>query len=189
MILVLDNFDSFTYNLVDYLQQCGAKCVVVRNNIGLEEIEKLDFEAIVLSPGPGKPAKAGVMPQLIERFHQSKPILGICLGHQALGEFFGASLEKSHKPMHGKVSSVELSNDFMFERIEHPSSVVRYHSLILKKVVSPLEIIAKTNQQEVMAIRHSTLPIRGLQFHPEAILTADGLKMINNWITYYNLKN
>jgi anthranilate synthase component 2 len=189
VILVLDNFDSFTFNLVDYLHQCGASCVVVRNNVGLEEIEKLDFEAIVLSPGPGKPAGAGIMSSLIERFHQSKPILGICLGHQALGEFFGASLEKSIKPMHGKVSQIELGNDFMFEGIENPSLVVRYHSLILKKVASPLEIIAKTVEQEVMAIRHPSLPIRGLQFHPEAILTTDGIKMISNWITYYNLKN
>lgn len=189
MILVLDNFDSFTFNLVDYIHQCGAKTLVLRNNIGLEQIDRLDFDAIVLSPGPGKPSEAGIMPALIQRYWQTKPFLGICLGHQAIGEFFGASLEKAIKPMHGKISNINLAPDMLFDGIAPESSVVRYHSLVLTKIEPPLEAIAYTAEGEIMAIRHASLPIRGFQFHPEAILTLNGLKMIDNWITYCHLKD
>lgn len=183
MILLLDNFDSFTYNLVDYFNQLGRQCIVLRNDTSLTEIKKLDFQAIVLSPGPETPEKAGVMMQLIDTYHQRLPILGICLGHQALGIYFGGSLKKALKPMHGKVSPVFLKEDPIFEHITNPTQVTRYHSLVIslpeKSALAPL---ATAVNNELMAFRHQLLPIYGLQFHPEAILTTDGKKMLENWL-------
>ncbi|MDN4164586.1 aminodeoxychorismate/anthranilate synthase component II [Cytophagales bacterium LB-30] len=187
MIFVLDNFDSFTYNLVDYLKQAGADCLVRRNTCTLEEIRSLSFQAIVLSPGPGTPAQAGILMELIKEYEQQVPILGICLGHQALGEFYGGKVVKAAKPMHGKLSEVYFEQDFLFERIPARSTVVRYHSLVLEKCPSPLVPLAWTDQKELMGLAHADLPIRGLQFHPEAVLTEGGLQMIKNWVHYYDL--
>ncbi len=184
MILLIDNFDSFTYNLADYLAQCGATCTVLRNNEGLSAITKKEYQAVVLSPGPQTPEKAGNLMQVIDYYATRLPMLGICLGHQAIGTYFGASLEKATKPMHGKISTVTLQKDYIFDQIPCRTSVVRYHSLLLKKLPQEIEPIAFTTQQEIMAIRHRTLPIRGLQFHPEAALTLHGLKMMQNWIKF-----
>ncbi len=189
MILLLDNYDSFTFNLWHYLLQLNEECIVKRNDeITIEEIEKLFAEsggnpkAIVLSPGPGRPADSGVMNEVIKHFHQTIPILGICLGHQAIGEFFGAKLVHAEKPMHGKTSELIFQNHFLFQNISSPLTVMRYHSLLLKKVENtPLKIIATTNEQEIMAIEHPDYKIIGLQFHPESILTPDGMTMMRNW--------
>jgi anthranilate synthase/aminodeoxychorismate synthase-like glutamine amidotransferase len=187
VILLIDNFDSFTYNLNDYLLQLGAEVKIVRNNTSLGEIEKEPFDAIILSPGPGVPAKSGNMMEVIQNYYDQKPMLGICLGHQAIGEFFGATLQKAARPMHGKVSEISLEKDVLFKGLENRIEVTRYHSLILDNITSPLEVIAETNEGEVMAIRHKALPLSGIQFHPEAVMTTKGKEILLNWLTNYHL--
>ncbi|QHT69533.1 aminodeoxychorismate/anthranilate synthase component II [Rhodocytophaga rosea] len=187
MILLLDNLDSFTYNLADYIRQGGEECLVLRNTVPISQIKKQAYKAIVLSPGPQTPERAGNMMEVIHYYIQQIPVLGICLGHQAIGIYFGASLVKAVQPMHGKISSVSLEQDELFEQIPSPTNVVRYHSLILEDLPASLETIAHTAEHEIMAIRHKTLPVRGIQFHPEAALTVDGIKMIENWIKFNKL--
>jgi len=182
VLLLLDNFDSFTYNLLDYFAQLGLECKVVRNNVSIAEIEALDFQAIILSPGPGRPAEAGCLMEVIERYHQRLPILGICLGHQALGEFFGARLEKAAKPMHGKVAAITCQPDPLFQELPRHFNVVRYHSLLLTELTAALEPLAETvDGRELMIMRHRNLPLYGIQFHPEAWLTEHGLSLLRNW--------
>ncbi len=183
MILLLDNYDSFTYNLYDYILQLGADCTVKRNDeISLTEIESLNPEAIVISPGPCTPKDSGITMKVVERFVETIPLLGICLGFQAIGEFFGASLEKAEIPMHGKTSEL-FHDDEIFENIPQKIKVMRYHSLILKNLDdTPLKVIATTDETIPMAIRHSSLPIYGFQFHPESILTEYGIEMMRNWL-------
>ena len=187
MILLLDNFDSFTYNLADYLEQAGAVCKVLRNDASLEEINRYNYQGIVLSPGPGTPQQAGCMPAVIEHYHRKLPMLGICLGYQALGEFFGATLTKAIRPMHGKISEITTRPDALFEDIPERVRVVRYHSLLLNPVPPPLESLAETTEKEIMAFRHQQLPIRGLQFHPEAALSEFGFQMLKNWLTFHRV--
>ena len=186
-ILLLDNFDSFTYILADYFLQLGANLTVLRNNVSLKEITNTRWDAIVLSPGPGKPEDSGVMPELIHRYHQQIPMLGICLGHQALGEYFGAELTHAISPMHGKISAVNIIQDPVFKGVPKQFDVVRYHSLVLKNIAYPLSPIAETAEGEVMGIAHQELPIYGFQFHPEAALTQHGLKLLGNWVNIYTL--
>lgn len=180
--LLLDNFDSFTYNLVDYFKQLACDCVVVRNDVSLQTIQDLQPSALILSPGSGSPSKAGVMPELLAHYHDKVPILGICLGHQAIGEYFGAVLTKAQKPMHGKISIIETEPDAIFEGIPTQFKVVRYHSLVLSSVSAALRVLAKTEKGEIMAIKHINLPIYGLQFHPEAVLTEYGINLLANWL-------
>jgi anthranilate synthase/aminodeoxychorismate synthase-like glutamine amidotransferase len=187
LILILDNFDSFTYNLLDYFEQLGVATTVVRNNVPLEEIKKLRFEAIVLSPGPGVPREAGVMAQVIRHYCRQVPILGVCLGHQALGEFFGGRLSKALRPMHGKVSEIHCEEDGLFAGLPKKMPVVRYHSLVVKEWGEELVPLAFTDERELMAFRHTRLPVYALQFHPEAILTTYGLNMLQNWLTIANI--
>ena len=187
MVLLLDNFDSFTYNLADYLRQAGTECVVMNNKTPPEDIKKLPLKGIVLSPGPETPSKAGCMPELLASFYNKLPILGVCLGHQAIGEFFGAKLDKAIRPMHGKISEITCENDYLFKGTEKKIKVVRYHSLVLKNLPDSLSCIASTAEGEVMAIKHNSLPVRGLQFHPEAILTESGLAMLKNWLSFNNI--
>ena len=191
MLLLLDNYDSFTYNLYDYFVQCGAEVEVIRN-------DKLDltsviarYNGIIISPGPGIPIDAGCTMELIKQFHDKLPILGICLGMQAIGQFFGASLERSEVPMHGKTSVIEYNQtNTIFKNIHPPLTVCRYHSLVLNNISeTPLHIIAQTLNNEPMALVHRSLPITGLQFHPEAILTKQGLTLISNWLTHLSLTN
>lgn len=186
-ILLLDNFDSFTHILADYFLQLGANLSIIRNDVPLEDLIGENFEAIILSPGPGKPADAGVMMPLIDFFHNKIPILGICLGHQAIGEYFGAKLDRATRPMHGKLSVIDIHPDTIFDGISNPLEVVRYHSLILKNIPLRLSAIASTAEGEIMAIRHSELPIYGIQFHPEAALTQQGLQLLSNWLNIYRL--
>ena len=182
-ILLLDNFDSFTYNLLDYLGRVGMVCEVFRNNFDLQEVTKQNYTGVLLSPGPGKPKKAGNLMQILEHYHNKAPILGVCLGHQAIGEFFGASLTKAPKPMHGKISKINVvKENVLFHDLPQSFSVVRYHSLVLQNLPECLEITALSQENEIMALKHRFLPIYGLQFHPEAALTEFGLQMIANWV-------
>lgn len=187
-IAVIDNYDSFVFNLVRYLEDIdNTEIVIFRNN-------KVDFDtlttcdSIVLSPGPGIPSEAGQLMEVIEQFHRTKPILGVCLGHQALGEFFGAELVQNEHPLHGKSTSIQQLNDSsFFKSLSQTFEVGRYHSWSIKLQKDiPLQVIAETQEGEVMAIKHTTLPIYGVQFHPESILTPHGRTMINNWVQSVN---
>ncbi len=188
-ILIIDNFDSFTYNLVDYVKQCGAECDVLRNNIDVNEIYIEKYKGLILSPGPGIPKDAGNLLHIIDVFHSQLPILGICLGHQALGNYFGANLIKGRKPMHGKISEINCYFDLIFKNIPSKIEVVRYHSLVLTDLPDCLTTIADTATEEIMGVAHKSLFIKGLQFHPEAALTKYGNKMIQNWIDFVYEQN
>ncbi len=150
----------------------------------MEEITRERYQGIVISPGPETPAKAGNLMKVLAYYEKKLPILGICLGHQAIGEYYGAALEKALKPMHGKVSSIHFSADYLFTGIAMPFNIVRYHSLILNNLPAALQSIAETPAGELMALRHQYLPIRGLQFHPEAHLTQFGLQILRNWVNF-----
>jgi anthranilate synthase/aminodeoxychorismate synthase-like glutamine amidotransferase len=185
-LLLLDNFDSFTFTLADYLRQLGAEVLVHRNDTPLPEIQALEFDGIMLSPGPGVPATAGVMPAVIEAYHQQLPMLGVCLGHQALGEFFGGSVVRATRPMHGKTSAIQHEGrSELFAHLPRSFAVTRYHSLVLQQPLpGALEPLAYTADAaaELMAFRHRTLPLYGVQFHPEALLTDHGLAILANWL-------
>ncbi|WP_310391539.1 aminodeoxychorismate/anthranilate synthase component II [Hymenobacter sp.] len=185
-LLLLDNFDSFTFTLADYLRQLGAEVVVRRNDVPLSELQALTLDGIVLSPGPGTPARAGVMPAVIAAFHQRVPMLGVCLGHQALGEFFGGAVVRAAGPMHGKVSEMRCDPaEPLFAGLPATQPVTRYHSLVLREPLPPAVVaLAHTAgpAPELMALRHRTLPLYGVQFHPEALLTPHGLAILANWL-------
>jgi len=192
MLLLIDNYDSFTYNLLDYFMQLNTFCKVVRNDAcTIADINRWQPKAIVISPGPKTPALAGISMSIIKQYYQSIPILGICLGHQAIGEFFGAKLETAKKPMHGLTSIIEHNEHPMFYNLPKKLSVMRYHSLLLNPASlakTPLNIIAQTTKGEIMAIAHKNLPILGCQFHPESILTPQGLQILDNCLRYMKVK-
>lgn len=183
MILIVDNFDSFTYNLVDYFEQLGEECEVIRNDVYPEEIHLDRYKAVVLSPGPGKPEEAGFLMDYIRIFENELPILGICLGHQAIAKYYGAEIVKADKPMHGKISSVQLlTNDELFREMKTEFNVVRYHSLVVENLENNLLLpLAITQNGEIMILKHHYLSIYGIQYHPEAALTDYGLKILLNW--------
>jgi anthranilate synthase/aminodeoxychorismate synthase-like glutamine amidotransferase len=185
-LLLLDNFDSFTFTLADYLRQLGAEIVVRRNDVALPDLEAWAFDGIVLSPGPGTPSQAGVMPALIQAYHQTLPMLGVCLGHQALGEFFGATVTRAARPMHGKVSEMHCdTTEALFAGLPATQLITRYHSLVVREPLPPsLLPLARTPgpAPELMALRHRTLPLHGVQFHPEALLTTHGMAILGNWL-------
>jgi anthranilate synthase/aminodeoxychorismate synthase-like glutamine amidotransferase len=185
-LLLLDNFDSFTFTLADYLRQLGAEVVVRRNDVPLTELNVPAFDGLVLSPGPGTPAEAGVMPAVIQAFHQQMPMLGVCLGHQALGEFFGGAVVRAARPMHGKVTDMRCDTaEPLFAGLPAVQPITRYHSLILSEPLpAVLQPLAHTTgpAPELMALRHRTLPLYGVQFHPEALLTPHGLAILGNWL-------
>ncbi len=182
-VLLFDSYDSFTYNLKDYLEQTGAEVTVIKNDTHtVDEIIAMQFDGIVLSPGPETPEKAGVLLELLKTLETKKPILGVCLGHQAIGLLYGIPLIKMKFPVHGKVSRIQCTSHPLFTGIPESFEVCRYHSLTLQNVPSStIDIIATSDDYQVMAISHKSLPIWGVQFHPEAILTENGLKMIENW--------
>lgn len=184
MLLLLDNYDSFTYNLKDSFEQLGETVMVIKNDERTaQELFNLSFDQIVLSPGPKTPPLAGHMMDIIDKFHKQVPMLGICLGHQALGTYFGAQLVKAIQPMHGKVSAISHTANGIYNAIPNPFNVCRYHSLILKDLVkTDLLITAETKEKECMGFQHKHLPIAGIQYHPEAILTEHGLKLLQNWL-------
>lgn len=185
MILMIDNYDSFVYNLVQYIGELGEEVVVKRNNeITLEEIESFDPEIIVLSPGPCSPNEAGICIDIVNKFKGKKPILGICLGHQTIGHVFGGKVVKATKPVHGKVHRIKHFNKGVFEGLNNPLNVTRYHSLVvdLESLPQDLEVTAITNENEIMGIRHKKYMIEGVQFHPEAILSEQGHEILRNFI-------
>jgi anthranilate synthase/aminodeoxychorismate synthase-like glutamine amidotransferase len=185
MILVLDNYDSFTYNLVQYLGELGATMRVARNDkITVEEIERLSPERIVISPGPGYPDGAGVSLGIIRRFHQATPILGVCLGHQAIGQAFGGTVTRAGKQMHGKTSRIHHDGHGVFANLPQDFEATRYHSLVvLDKGLPPdLEVSARAEDGEIMGLRHRRFPVEGVQFHPESILTVEGKALLRNFL-------
>ncbi|MEF2292262.1 aminodeoxychorismate/anthranilate synthase component II [Virgibacillus dokdonensis] len=186
MILMIDNYDSFTFNLVQYMRQLDLEVRIERNDaITVEEIQQLQPEAIVLSPGPGTPNSAGICLEIVAKLYQQFPILGICLGHQTIAQAFGATIEKAKQPMHGKVSLITHDNRRMFQNLNNPLAVTRYHSLIVNKESMPdcLETSATTKEGEIMALRHKFYPIEGIQAHPEAILSKSGIELLHNFFT------
>jgi len=183
MILVLDNYDSFTYNLVQYLGELGEDLRVHRNNkITLDEIEQLKPERIVISPGPGTPVAAGITEDLIRRFHKSTPILGVCLGHQAIGEVFGGKIVRAPTLMHGKVSEIFHDGKGLFKGLPQGFVATRYHSLMVSDVPAVLEVSAETKDGLVMGLRHREFPVEGIQFHCESIMTVVGKSMLKNFL-------
>ena len=191
MIFVLDNFDSFTYNLVQYFQQLDRTVKVVRNNAAaVEEVLGLRPEAIVLSPGPGRPENAGIMPALIRAAAGKVPMFGVCLGHQAIGQAFGMQVIHAKRIMHGKVATVDHDGRGLFTGLSSPFKAVRYHSLALDETTLPpeLEVTARSEDGEVMGIRHKEALIEGIQYHPESILTSTGKRQLANFLELVNAR-
>lgn len=185
MILMIDNYDSFTYNLVQYMAELGADIEVRRNDeITVDEIEALNPEKIVVSPGPCTPDKAGVSVDVVKRFAGKIPILGVCLGHQSVGAAFGGEIIKAGRLMHGKTSMIHHDGKTLFKNLPNPFEATRYHSLVLNRKTLPdcFEISAESDDKEIMGIRHKELLVEGVQFHPESILTVNGKELLGNFI-------
>jgi anthranilate synthase/aminodeoxychorismate synthase-like glutamine amidotransferase len=189
MVFVLDNYDSFTYNLVQYLGELGATIEVRRNDqVTVEEVESLRPERILVSPGPCTPGEAGISINLIRHFAGKVPVLGVCLGHQAIGEAFGGKIVRAKTLMHGKTSEVEHDGRTIFQGVHSPMTATRYHSLIVRESDLPeeLEVSARTTDHDgnsvIMGLRHKRMPVEGVQFHPESVLTRDGKQLIKNFL-------
>ncbi len=185
-LLILDNYDSFTYNIVHAIKELGIDPDVVRNDcITLDEVDK--YDKIIISPGPGIPDEAGILPELLKMYADKKPILGVCLGHQAIGERFGARLKNLSEVYHGIQSTININvPDYLFDGMPRQVEVGRYHSWVIDKNSLPdtLEVLAKSRDGEIMAVRHKTLDVRGVQFHPESIMTPMGMNIFKNWINH-----
>jgi para-aminobenzoate synthetase component 2 len=184
-VLVIDNYDSFVFNLVQYLGQLGVECVVRRNNeMSLSEVGTVGADGILLSPGPGTPERAGICMPVIDEYAGKLPIFGVCLGHQAFGATFGATVERAPELLHGKTSVVHHTGAGVLAGLPHPFTATRYHSLaVLESTLPPeIEVTGRTDSGIVMAMRHRTLPIEGVQFHPESVLTQGGHLMLANWL-------
>ncbi len=183
MLLLIDNFDSFSHILADLIRQSGVDLSIRRNDVTLEEIKKIHFEGLILSPGPGIPSTSGNLMPILKKYANEIPVLGVCLGHQAIGEFFGAKLIKNTAPTHGKVYPIHQTKPHFFTQgLPKSFQVTRYHSLQLTGLPDCLESILETESGEIMGIAHRTLPILGIQYHPEAYLTEYGLDLIQNWL-------
>ena len=190
VILMIDNYDSFTFNLVQYLGELGEELLVKRNDeITISEIEALNPQFLMISPGPCSPNEAGISMEAIEYFAGKIPIFGVCLGHQSIAQVFGGDVVRAERLMHGKTSEISHNGETIFKDIKNPFTATRYHSLIVKKETLPecLEVTAWTDENEIMAIRHKTLPIEGVQFHPESIMTSFGKDLLMNFINQYKL--
>jgi anthranilate synthase/aminodeoxychorismate synthase-like glutamine amidotransferase len=185
MLLVIDNYDSFTYNLVQYFGELGADPVVKRNDaVSVDEVEKMAPERIVISPGPGSPKDAGISMELIRRMGARVPLLGVCLGHQCIGEVYGGKVVRAGRLMHGKTSPIRHDAKGVFRGLPNPFEATRYHSLIVEKSSVPdgLEISADTAEGEIMGLRHREYPVHGVQFHPESILSKEGKDLLANFL-------
>ncbi len=197
MLLMIDNYDSFTYNVVQYLGELGADVKVVRNDeISCDDIVKLAPEKIVISPGPCAPDQAGISLQVVEQFAGKIPLLGICLGHQSIGQAFGAKIVRAREVMHGKTSMIYHNNSGVFSGLDNPYEATRYHSLVVEQASLPdcFEITAWTqhadgSMDEIMGIRHKSLAVEGVQFHPESILTQFGYELLDNFLKKSKVKN
>ncbi len=186
MLLVIDNYDSFTYNLVQYLGEMGQEVRVVRNDeIAAAEIAALAPSHIVISPGPCTPNEAGISLEVIKSYAGKIPILGVCLGHQAIGQAFGGKVVRAGRVMHGKTSPISHDGKGLFTGLPNPFEATRYHSLLIERATAPdcLDVTATTSENEIMAVRHKTLPVEGVQFHPESFLTTSGKDLLRNFIT------
>ncbi|MGI8384986.1 anthranilate synthase component II [Robertmurraya sp. P23] len=187
MILLIDNYDSFTFNLYQYLGELGEQMVVKRNDsLTVEDIIELSPKAIVISPGPGRPEQAGICIEVIRQLYTKIPILGICLGHQAIGHAFGATVSKAKEIMHGKISKISHEKTELFKEFEEPLEVMRYHSLVIEKGTLPntIQVLATSiDDGEIMAIKHKEAPLYGFQFHPESVGTESGKKLIQAFLT------
>jgi para-aminobenzoate synthetase component 2 len=189
MIIMIDNYDSFTYNLVQFVGELGEELQVYRNDkITVEEIERLSPDYLMISPGPCTPNEAGISMDVIRHFAGKIPILGVCLGHQSIGQVFGGKVIRAHRLMHGKTSEVYHDGKTIFEGIPSPFTAARYHSLIVEEETIPdvLEVTARTAEGEIMAIRHREYPIEGVQFHPESIITEHGKQLLRNFLITYH---
>ena len=189
MILMIDNYDSFTFNIVQYLGELGAEVLVKRNNrITLEEIDKLNPEKIVISPGPCTPNEAGISIEVVKKYYKKTPILGVCLGHQTIGQAFGGNIVSAKKIMHGKTSQITHDGDYLFNDIPQEFTATRYHSLVIEKESFPDSLLVtattKDNKEEseIMGLRHKDYNLFGVQFHPESILTESGHKLLENFL-------
>lgn len=185
MILMIDNYDSFTYNLVQYLRMLGEKVIVKRNDeIGIGEIEELAPDKLVLSPGPCTPAQAGICVEAVRQFAGKIPILGVCLGHQAIGSAFGADIVRAKRLMHGKTSPIFHDGKTIYRDVPSPFEGGRYHSLIIEESSLPpsLEVSARSDEGEIMGVRHREYLVEGIQFHPESVLTPEGMKILKNFV-------
>jgi anthranilate synthase/aminodeoxychorismate synthase-like glutamine amidotransferase len=185
MILMIDNYDSFTYNLVQYIGEMGKTLKVYRNDkITIPEIEEINPDMIVISPGPCTPTEAGISLEVIKRFAGKIPILGVCLGHQSIGQAFGGEVVRAQRLMHGKTSLIHHDGEGVFKDMPNPFEATRYHSLIVRRETLPdcLQITAESDEREIMGLRHKEYPIEGVQFHPESILTKDGMKLLGNFV-------
>jgi anthranilate synthase/aminodeoxychorismate synthase-like glutamine amidotransferase len=187
MILLIDNYDSFTYNLYHYLGELGATVTVLRNDkVSLDDIERMGPEKIVISPGPCTPKEAGISCDVILRFAERTPILGVCLGHQCIGAAFGVEIIRAPSIMHGKLSQVSHDSQTIFRSIKNPFPAMRYHSLVINSDRLPAELsISARTDDVIMAVRHKHFPVEGVQFHPESILTGEGKKLLKNFLDYY----
>lgn len=183
MILVIDNYDSFTYNLVQYLGELGADLKVVRNDdLTAEDVAELNPEKIILSPGPCTPNEAGITLDVIKRMGGRVPILGVCLGHQSIGQAFGAKVVRANRPVHGKTSAIHHEGKGLFKDLPTPFRATRYHSLVVEELPEELEATAFTEDGIVMAMQHRELPVYGVQFHPESIMTEHGKQLLQNFL-------
>ncbi|HWY91791.1 MAG TPA: aminodeoxychorismate/anthranilate synthase component II [Chthoniobacterales bacterium] len=186
MILVVDNYDSFTYNLVQYFGELGVELVVRRNDqITIDEAERMRPERLCISPGPGTPDDAGISNDLIRHFGPRIPVLGVCLGHQCIGQVYGGEVVRADRLMHGKTSPILHEGDGVFAGLPIPFEATRYHSLIVRRETLPaeLEIVAETSEREIMGLRHRKHPVHGVQFHPESIMTGEGKKLLANFLS------
>ena len=184
-VVVVDNYDSFTYNLVQYIESLGGECDVRLNDrVSVEQIREARPAGVLLSPGPGNPDEAGVTLSVIEQLSGTLPIFGVCLGHQAIGQAFGGKVIRAPELMHGKTSGIEHDGRTIFQGLPCPFEATRYHSLIVEEASFPadLEVTARTKKGEIMGLRHRKFPVEGVQFHPESILTDHGLRLIENWL-------
>lgn len=186
-LILIDNYDSFTYNIVQYLKELGTNPLIFENNkISIQELKQISFEKIIISPGAGNPNTAGISMDIIKEFYPSKQIFGVCLGHQCIGQFFGSKIVKAPIPMHGKTSEIFVDTESkLFKNIPQSFNATRYHSLVIENIDihSPIKITAKTKDNIIMAIEHKYLPIYGVQFHPEAILTEYGKQIFKNFLS------
>jgi anthranilate synthase component 2 len=187
MILIIDNYDSFTYNLYQQIESLGKKTVVFQHDkITLSKIEKLNPESIIISPGPGRPNNSKISLKVVQKFYTKYPILGVCLGHECIGQIFGSQIAHAKKIMHGKVSKIHHCGTDIFKNLKNPFKAARYHSLILNSVPKDFTLTAWTEDKEIMAIKHNKYPVFGVQFHPESFLTEEGKCLMYNFL--YNIR-